>query len=177
MVTLSCPSQPFWMPSAKGKYLQNLTWSVVTGKFPSASPINIKLHFVHTWDCMLFSGLPLGLKTAPNTFQQILNTVFADYLHKWLVVYVDDIIQWAMTDEEALAQYSLLFQRLVKAGMQLKPSKCTYFLRKGNQNTGTSYHSRRSINTNKQRSRSNPVYAHTNEHFCSQAFSGTLQLF
>jgi len=73
-----------------------------------------------------FLRLPFGLKTAPNTFQQILHTVFADYLHKWLVVYVDDIIQWAMTDEEALAQYSLLFQRLVKVGVQLKPSKCTF---------------------------------------------------
>ena len=74
-----------------------------------------------------FLSLLFGLKKAPNTFQRILNTVFADYLHKWLVVYVDDISQWVMTDEEALAQYSLLFQRLVKVGMQLKPSKCTFF--------------------------------------------------
>lgn len=39
-----------------------------------------------------FLRLPFALKNAPNTFQRILNTVFADYLHKWLVVYVDDII-------------------------------------------------------------------------------------
>ena len=76
-----------------------------------------------------FLRLPFGLKTAPNTFQRILNTVFADYLNKWLVVYVDDIIQWSMTDEEALAHYSLLFQRLVQVGMQLKPSKCSFFAR------------------------------------------------
>ena len=76
-----------------------------------------------------FLRLPFGLKTAPNTFQRILNTVFADYLHKWLVVYVDDIIQWAMSDREALEHYSLLFQRLVKVGMQLKPSKCIFFAR------------------------------------------------
>ena len=76
-----------------------------------------------------FLRLPFGLKIAPNTFQQILNTVFADYFHKWLVVYVDDIIQWAMTDKEALEQYSLLFERLVKVGMHLKPSKCIFFAR------------------------------------------------
>jgi len=76
-----------------------------------------------------FLRLPFGLKTAPHTFQQILNTVFADYFHKWLVVYVDDIIQWAMTDKEALEQYSLLFERLVKVGMHLKPSKCIFFAR------------------------------------------------
>ena len=76
-----------------------------------------------------FLRLPFGLKTAPNTFQRILNTAFAYYLHKWLVIYVDDIIQWAMSDEEALARYSLLFQRLVKVGMQLKPLMCTFFSR------------------------------------------------
>ena len=57
-----------------------------------------------------FLRLPFGLKTAPNTFQRILNTVFADYLHKWLVVYVNDIIQWAMFYKEALEHY--------KVGMQ-----------------------------------------------------------
>ena len=40
---------------------------------------------------------------------------------------MDDIIQWAMTDKEAHDQYSLLFERLVKVGMQLKPSKCIFF--------------------------------------------------
>ena len=77
-----------------------------------------------------FLRLPFGLKNAPNTFQRILNTVFADYLHKWLVVYVDDKIQWSMTDEEALAHYLLLFQRLVQVGMQRKPSKYSFFARK-----------------------------------------------
>ena len=81
-----------------------------TGKFPSDSQIDTKLHSLHA-------------------FQRILSTVFADYLHKWLVVYVDGIIQWAMTDKEALEQYSLLFQILVKVGMQLKPSKCIFFAR------------------------------------------------
>ena len=74
-----------------------------------------------------FQTAPNTFQTAPNTFQRILNTVFADYLNKWLVVYVDGLIQWAMTGEEALEHYSLLFQRLGKVGMQLKPSKCTFF--------------------------------------------------
>ena len=76
-----------------------------------------------------FLRLPFGLKTTPNTFQRILNTVFADYLQKWLVVYLDDIIQCTMTDEEALEHNSLLFMRLVRVGVQLKPSKCTFFAR------------------------------------------------
>jgi len=42
---------------------------------------------------------------------------------------MDDIIQGAMTDKEALEQYSLLFERLVKVGIQVKPSKCIFFAR------------------------------------------------
>ena len=74
-----------------------------------------------------FLRLPFGLKTAPNTFQRILNTVFADYLHQWLTVYVDDIIMWAQTQREALHSYELLFERAVNFGTQFKPSKCTFF--------------------------------------------------
>ena len=69
------------------------------------------------------------MTTAPNTFQRIFNTVFADYLHKWLVIYVDDILQWAKTVEGALAQYTLLFPRLVKVGSQLKPTDRIFFAR------------------------------------------------
>ena len=113
MVTLLYPSQVFWMLSAEEKYLQNVTWSVDTGKFQSDShdQINTKMHSAQTWPVCEFLRLPFGLKTAPNTvFRRILDSVFADYLHKWLVVYVDDIIYWAMTDKVALEQYSLLFQ-------------------------------------------------------------------
>ncbi|XP_078374474.1 uncharacterized protein LOC144658021 [Oculina patagonica] len=74
-----------------------------------------------------FLRLPFGLKTAPNTFQRILNTVFADYLHQWLTVYVDDIIMWAQTHHDALRCYELLFARAVKVGIQFKPTKCTFF--------------------------------------------------
>ena len=74
-----------------------------------------------------FLRLPFGLKTAPNTFQRILNTVFADYLHQWLTVYVDDIILWAQKHHDALQCYELLFARAVKVGIQFKPTKCTFF--------------------------------------------------
>ena len=63
-----------------------------------------------------FLRLPFGLKTAPNTFQRILNTVFADYLHQWLTVYVDDIIMYAQALHSAL-----LFERAVNFGIQFKP--------------------------------------------------------
>ena len=74
-----------------------------------------------------FLQLPFGLKTAPNTFQRIQNTVFADYLHQWLTVYVDDIIMWAQTHQDSLRCYERLFARAVKVGIQFKPTKWTFF--------------------------------------------------
>ena len=76
------------------------------------------------WD---FSRMPFGLKTAPQTFQRILNTVFADFLYQWLIIYIDDCITWSNSYEEALVHYEKLLQRAVKVGIQFKPSKCQFF--------------------------------------------------
>ena len=76
-----------------------------------------------------FLRMPYGLKTAPQTFQRILNSVFADFLYQWLIIYIDDVIVWANTDHEALSRYELIFERAAKFGIQFKPTKCVFFRR------------------------------------------------
>ena len=71
--------------------------------------------------------MPFGLKTAPQTFQHILNTVFADFLYKWLIIYIDDCVTWSSSYEEALGHYEQIFERASKFGVQFKPSKCSFF--------------------------------------------------
>ena len=71
--------------------------------------------------------MPYGLKTAPQTFQGILNSVFADFLYQWLIIYIDDVIVWANTDLEALSFYELVFECAAKFGIQFKPTKCAFF--------------------------------------------------
>ena len=71
--------------------------------------------------------IPYGLRTAPQTFQCILNSVFADFLYQWLIIYIDDVIVWANTDHEALSHYELVFERAAKFGIQFKPTKCIFF--------------------------------------------------
>ena len=74
-----------------------------------------------------FTHMPYGLKTAPQTFQRILNSVFANFLYQWLIIYIDDVIVWANTDLEALSRYELVFERAAKFGIQFKPTKCALF--------------------------------------------------
>ena len=71
--------------------------------------------------------MPFGLKAAPQTFQRILNTIFAEHFYKWLIIYIDDCIIWSSNPEEALGQYEKVFQLAVKFGVQFKPSKCEFF--------------------------------------------------
>ena len=40
----------------------------------------------------------MALKTA---FQRILNTVYSDFLHQWLITYIDDIVIWSNEPTEA----------------------------------------------------------------------------
>ena len=74
-----------------------------------------------------FLRMPYGLQTAPQTFEHILNSVFADFLYQWLIIYIDDVIVWANTDHEALSRYELVFERAAKFGIQFKPTKCVFF--------------------------------------------------
>ena len=74
-----------------------------------------------------FSHMPYGLKTASQTFQRILNSVFADFLYQLLIIYIDDVIVWANTDLEALSHYELVFEHAAKFGVQFKPTKCAFF--------------------------------------------------
>ena len=74
-----------------------------------------------------FLRMPYGLKTAPHTFQRILNSVFADFLYQWLIIYIDDCIIWSSNHSEALSQYEKVFERAVKYGLQFKPTKCVFF--------------------------------------------------
>ena len=49
---------------------------------------------------------------------------FSDYLYKFLIIYMDDIISWANTQEEALKNYELILKCAVDCGVQFKATKC-----------------------------------------------------
>ena len=74
-----------------------------------------------------FLRMPYGLKTAPQTFQRILNSIFSDMLYNWLIIYIDDLIVWSDNETEALQHYDQVFQCAIDFGIQFKPTKCEFF--------------------------------------------------
>ena len=73
--------------------------------------------------------MPFGLCNAPATFQRLMDSLLGDILFYKAVVYLDDIIAFGRTFEEALANLEAVFKRLRAAGLKLKPSKCRFFQR------------------------------------------------
>ena len=79
-----------------------------------------------------FAVMPFGLCNAPATFQQLMETVLAGLARDACMVYLDDILGVTVlgaTLEEHLQNLSEVFDRLRKAGLWLKPTKC-HFARK-----------------------------------------------
>ena len=70
--------------------------------------------------------LPFGLTAAPAIFQRAMNEVMAGLLGKCMLIYIDDLIVFSRTREEHADHLRQVFERLSVAGLQVKPSKCSF---------------------------------------------------
>ncbi len=71
-----------------------------------------------------FLKMPFGLCNAPAIYQRLMSSVLQGMLWEECLVYLDDICLMSATVEEHLQRLEKLFQRLMSAGILLKPSKC-----------------------------------------------------
>ena len=72
-----------------------------------------------------FLTMPFGLTNAPATFQRIMNEALRDLTHRYVIVYLDDIVVYSDTAEDHFNHLEEVFRRLDKVGLYAKPSKCT----------------------------------------------------
>lgn len=67
--------------------------------------------------------MPFGLVNAPFKFQKIMNSVFSDYLWKFLIIYLDDLLIFSISIEEHFIHLELVLKKLKDVGFTIKPSK------------------------------------------------------
>lgn len=76
-----------------------------------------------------FLRMPFGLKTAPATFQRLMNNILHDFINKICLVYLDDIIIFSTSLQEHINSLTLIFERLRKANLKIQLDK-SEFLKK-----------------------------------------------
>ena len=74
-----------------------------------------------------FRVMPFGLATAPATFERLMELVLKGLTFDRCLVYLDDVIVFGRTFEEALQNLDRVFERIEQASLLLKPSKCRLF--------------------------------------------------
>ena len=68
-----------------------------------------------------------GLTNALATFQRLMEMCLDDLHLNWCIIYLDDVIIFSKTPEEHVKRLAAVFEKISKAGLKLKPSKCDFF--------------------------------------------------
>ncbi|GBG64643.1 hypothetical protein CBR_g45698 [Chara braunii] len=73
-----------------------------------------------------FVVMPFGLCNAPGTFQHAMNRIFHDYLDKFVIVYLDDILIFSKTVEEHVAHLDKVLGLLRQHKFKINGEKCEF---------------------------------------------------
>jgi hypothetical protein len=73
--------------------------------------------------------ISFGLTNAPAYFMYLMNKVFMEYLDKFIVVFIDDILVYSGSEEEHEEHLRLVLQKLQEHRMYAKLSKCEFWMK------------------------------------------------
>src|SRR3954465_7731451 len=78
------------------------------------------------YECTVMS---FSLTNAPAFFMHMMNKVFMDFLDKFLVVFIDDILIYSKGEEEHKGHLRVVLRRLCDHQLYAKFSKCEFWLK------------------------------------------------
>ncbi|KAI5625025.1 hypothetical protein C0J50_15416 [Silurus asotus] len=76
-----------------------------------------------------YNRLPQGLCISPWSFMRMMLSIFGDLNFSSLLCYLDDLLVFAPSEQEALRRLEIVFSRLRSSNLKLAPKKC-HFLKK-----------------------------------------------
>src|SRR3954469_13652796 len=87
-----------------------------------------KTAFITRYGSYEYTVMSFGLTNAPATFSRLMNYIFMEYLDKFVVVYLDDILIYSKNDEEHAEHLRLILTKLREHKLYVKYSKCEFWL-------------------------------------------------
>ena len=77
-----------------------------------------------------FLVMAFGLCNAPSSFMQLMQDVLRDYLDKFVIVFLDDILIFSKSKEEHMEHVNLVMKKLREHKLQAKLEKCAFMRKK-----------------------------------------------
>jgi hypothetical protein len=74
-----------------------------------------------------FVVVPFGLANAPYIFMCLMNDIFINYLDKFVIFFLDDILVYSKSEEEHEHHLRLVVQELREHKLYVKLSKCSFY--------------------------------------------------
>jgi len=74
-----------------------------------------------------FTVVPFGLTNAPATFMCLMNGIFKNYLDKFIIVFLDDILIYSKSEEEHEKHLTIALQVLRENQLYEKLSQCSFY--------------------------------------------------
>jgi hypothetical protein len=71
--------------------------------------------------------VPFGLSNEPVVFMFLMNSVFREYLEKFVIVFLDDILVYSKLEEEHEYHLRMVLQVLRDHQLYAKLSKCSFY--------------------------------------------------
>ena len=68
--------------------------------------------------------MPFGLTNTPAAFMDLMNRVFEDYLDKFVIVFINDILIYSRSQKEHAEHLALVLRRLQDKQLYAKFKKC-----------------------------------------------------
>jgi hypothetical protein len=85
-----------------------------------------KIAFTTRYGLYEYTVMSFGLTNAPAYFMYLMNKIFMEYLDKFVVVFIDDILIYSKNEEEREEHLRLVLEKLREHELYAKFSKCEF---------------------------------------------------
>jgi hypothetical protein len=88
-----------------------------------------KTAFILMYGLYEYTMMSFGLTNAPAYFMYLMNKVFMEYLDKFVMVFIDDILVYSRSEEEHEEHLCLVLQKLRDHKLYAKLNNCEFWLK------------------------------------------------